>query len=302
MPDEVVGIVTVTFNSAGVIGPFMASLEQQSCRSFRLYVVDNDSTDATLEHIASERFTVVTIANQNNVGVAEGNNQGVRAALADGCQYVLLLNNDTEFVPDLVATLLREIEAHNADMIAPKVMLDFDRKIIWYAGGFFAPRRGYSGEHYGLGEKDVGQFDLARRVEYTPSCCVLIRREVFDKVGFIDPEYFLYFDDTDFCYRALRHNIQLWYTPATVLYHKVGSLSGGENSPFFVRHNTRNHVYFLLKNLGVRGAMFLPAYQALLLYKWITRTYSTQSFRVAEHAFWEGIRMFWTSRELHYGI
>jgi hypothetical protein len=131
---------------------------------------------------------------------------------------------------------------------------------------------------------------------------MLIRKEVFVTIGLFDGRYFAYFEDVDFCFRAARQKIRLWYTPATVLYHKVGSLSGGESSPFYLRHNTRNHVYFLLKNLGARGAMFLPAYQALLVYKWITRKYSTSSFRVVESAFWEGIRMFWTSRASEYGI
>ena len=302
MPDSVVGVVTVTYNSLGVIRPFLESLEQQTHRNFRLYVVDNDSHDATLQHMGTERFPVVTIANKTNVGVAEGNNQGIKAAMADECQYVLLLNNDTEFGPELIATLLLELDARGAAMIVPKIMFDIDRAVIWCVGGVFSARRGFSGTHFGMGEKDCGQFDAARMIEYAPTCCMLIRREVFDKIGFIDPAYFVYFDDTDFCYRALCRNLRLWYTPATVLYHKVGSLSGGENSPFFLRHSTRNHVYFLLKNLGVKGAMFLPAYQALLLYKWITRRYSTSSFRIVESALWEGIRMFWTSRASEYGI
>lgn len=302
MVEGCVGIVTVTYNSRGVIEPFMASLEQQTYPHLRLYVIDNASTDSTLSYVHSQKFPVVVRANRTNDGIAEGNNQGIRAALADGCDYVLLLNNDTEFGPDLLDTLVRELRALRADMLTPKMMFDHDRSVIWCAGGFFDPRRGYSGAHYGMGQNDEGQFSQPRKVDYVPTCCLLVRSGVFATVGLIDPEYFLYFDDTDFCYRAMRRNVSLWYTPAAVLYHKVGSLSGGEKSPFFLRHNTRNHVYFLLKNFGLRGALFLPAYQALLFYKWLTRRYNTRSFRIVENAFWEGIRLFWTSRESHYGI
>lgn len=302
MPDPLVGIVTVTYNSAGVIGPFLASLEGQTYTNFRLYAVDNDSQDGTVELASSERIRIVTIANETNVGVADGNNQGIEAALEDGCGFVLLVNNDTEFGPELVETLVREAELLDADMIVPKIMLSAERNLIWCAGGFFNRKRGYSGEHYGLGQPDTGQFNLRRRIDYAPTCCMLVRREVFTAIGLIDWKYFAYFDDTDFCYRASRCGMRCWYTPATVLYHKVSSLSGGGEGAFFIRYNTRNHVYFLLKNFGVKGAMFLPAYQALILTKWLTGTYTARSFRVAERAFWEGIRLFWVRRESEHAV
>jgi GT2 family glycosyltransferase len=301
MPEPYVGVVTVTFNSLGVIEAFMASLEKQRHRNFKLYVVDNDSGDATLQHLSGWDVALNVLAMKTNTGVAEGNNLGIRAAIADGCEYILLLNNDTEFGPELIGTLLRELHAHNADIVTPKIMFDYDRGVIWYAGGYFSSRRGYSGEHYGLGQRDQGQFDAPRKILYAPSCCVLIRRKVFATVGLMDPDYFLYFDDTDFCYRAMLRNVSLWYTPHGVLYHKVGALSGGEKSAFYLRHNTRNHVYFLLKNLGAKGAAFLPAYQALLVYKWLKGKYDTRSFRLVEGAFWEGVRMAWTRRGSEYG-
>src|SRR5581483_9698071 len=107
---DLLGIVTVTFNSAAVIDGFLESLLLQDFSSFRLYLVDNASTDDTLRRVANfEDDRIVVCHNQCNVGVAEGNNIGIRAALADDCRFVLLINNDTEFSPNLVSELIAGI-------------------------------------------------------------------------------------------------------------------------------------------------------------------------------------------------
>lgn len=288
-----IGLVTVTYNSATVIDAFLQSVRRQTYQAMTLYVVDNLSTDSTLSRIpSSDASSLVVIANDHNAGVAEGNNQGIRAALADGCDAVLLINNDTEFGPELVSTLCSELIRSGADMIVPKIMYFEPSDTIWCAGGTFRFRRGYSGEHYGLGERDSGQYDQLRQIEYSPTCCMLVRREVFDRIGEMDPKYFVYFDDTDFCFRAWKAGLRLVYTPQTVLYHKVSALTGGAETPFAIRYTTRNHVYFLLKNLGVLGgAFFLPAYFGKICLKRLMAGYSGETFAVALRGFFEGMSL-----------
>ena len=101
-------MVTVTYNSESVLGEFLDSLAAQTHQKFILYVVDNASKDQTLE-ITQRRtdLSVIIIANAENLGVAEGNNQGILAAVEDGCECVLFLNNDTVFPADFCATLYR---------------------------------------------------------------------------------------------------------------------------------------------------------------------------------------------------
>ena len=289
-----VGLVTVTYNSATVIDAFLQSVRRQTHEAITLYVVDNLSSDGTLSRIpGSDALPAVVIANDHNAGVAEGNNQGIRAALADGCDAVLLINNDTEFGPELVATLCSELSRSGADMIVPKIMYFEPSDTIWCAGGTFRFRRGYSGEHYGLGELDTGQYDRLRQVEYSPTCCMLVRREVFDRIGEMDPKYFVYFDDTDFCFRAWKAGLRLVYTPETVLYHKVSALTGGAETPFSIRYTTRNHVYFLLKNLGVLGgAFFLPAYFGKICFKQLMARQSRESSLIARRGFVEGLSLY----------
>jgi GT2 family glycosyltransferase len=290
---NVIGIVTVTYRSATILEPFLDSLDRQSYRNFALYAIDNASNDQSVCMLQEPRtFPVHVIANSKNEGVAEGNNQGIRAALAAGCEYILLMNNDTEFGPDLLEVLDRKIRAEHADMIVPKMLYYEPNDVIWCAGGTFRFWRGYSGEHYGMGERDAGQHDRMRRIEYAPTCCMLIRREVFTAIGEMDSRYFVYFDDTDFCFRAHRAGVRLLYVPEPKLYHKVSSLTGGDTTPFALRYLTRNHVYFLLKHFGYWAPIFLLAYKGQLWMKRIFGKMSKEAFAIVRQAFDEGVQLY----------
>jgi GT2 family glycosyltransferase len=288
-----IGVVTVTYNSSRVIDGFMNSLLQQSYSNFVVYIVDNASSDQTLEQV--RRYTdtrIIVIANTKNVGIAEANNQGILAGLTAGCASILFLNNDTEFGPSLLENMATGLKKFDCEMIAPKIVFHDNQQVIWSAGGGFSPLKGYAGFHYGLGEPDRGQFDESRRVEHAPACCLLVRKEVFERVGFMDSRYFVYLEDTDFCYRAKRAGVKLYYFPFALLLHKASSLTGGPESDFSVRYRTRNHVYFMLKHLGPwRGLFFLPAFQIHQLLKLVSRKIDLSGFFLRESAFIEGLRV-----------
>lgn len=285
-----IGAVSVTYNSAQVIDGFMASMLRQTHANFALYIVDNASSDQTLERLAQYKDPRISvIRNERNVGIAEANNQGTYAALASDCEAVLFVNNDTEFEPFLLEKLAAGMQEHTSDMIAPKILFHDGQQVIWSAGGGFSPFKGYAGYHYGLGQIDRGQFDVTRRVDHAPACCLLVRKDVFAKIGFMDSRYFVYHDDTDFCYRAKRAGLKLIYLPAAKLLHKASSLTGGPESDFSVRYRTRNQIYFMLKHLGLwRGFLYLPAFQARLLLRLISRKIDIPGFLLREKAFAEG--------------
>ena len=248
--------MTVTFNSGNVLRPFLDCVFGQSFTDFKLYVVDNASKDNSADVVNEIREERVRfIANSENRGVAEGNNQGARAALEDGCETVLLLNNDTEFPMDLFSRLYSALEESRCDMATGKILYFEPSDRIWCAGGWFDPKRFYGAFHFGMGEEDSGQFDAPRRVTYAPTCCLLVRRSVFQRIGMMDSKYFVYNDDVDFLYRCLRQDIALWYAPEAVLFHKVSSLTGGDESDFAVRFMTRNRMYFIRKNLSLWHAL-----------------------------------------------
>jgi GT2 family glycosyltransferase len=288
-----VGTVTVTYNSEGVIDAFLQCMLKQDHEDFTLYIIDNCSTDSTLDRVSRYQDSrIVVIANQHNVGVAEGNNQGIRASLDANCQYVLLINNDTEFSPNLLSGLYEGCQQYQCDMIVPKITYYDKPDVIWYAGAGFSRLRGYSGPHWGVGCKDTGQFDVPRQVDYAPTCCMFLRADVFRSVGLMDARYFVYFDDTDFCFRARRSGQKLFYMPSVGLLHKVSSLTGGGSSLTHILYTTRNHVYYLAKNLGwLHCSYYLPLYQLKIAAKLVSGRLSVKGFRVSQVGFWEGVRM-----------
>jgi GT2 family glycosyltransferase len=288
-----IGVVTVTYNSANVLPDFIRCLTAQRLSKFTLYVVDNASSDATMQLLENCRDPRVrVIANRQNRGVAEGNNQGIQCALEDGCEAILLLNNDTEFDEHLIMRLAEGLVEHDADMTCPKIMYFDNPEQIWCAGGAFELWRDCGANHIGYDEIDRKQYDHVRRVSYVPTCCVLIRKEVFRKVGLMDARYFVYMDDVDFMYRAWKLNVKLVYLPNTRLLHKVGGLTGGEESPFSIRYDTRNQVFFHFKHFGLlRSIPWLLHCQLRYVAKLAVGKKSWRWFRLKETAFLEGLKL-----------
>jgi GT2 family glycosyltransferase len=248
--NQKVGIVTVTFGSGSVLPDFLRSVEGQTHRNFHLWVVDNASTDNTVEVLESSPGPNTTlILNDFNAGIAGGNNQGILAALAAGCDSILLLNNDVIFEPDLIQLLLQGLEEHGCSMTVPLIYYANPSDRIWCAGGTFQAQYAARSVHYGHDETDHGQFNEARVIEYAPTCCTLIKKEVFDSIGIMDESYFVYVDDNDFMYRALMKGFVTFYLPQAKLWHKVSSLTGTD-SPFSERYLSRNRALFLCKHFS----------------------------------------------------
>lgn len=268
MAEPKVGLVTVTYNSGMVLDGFLSSLWAQTHHNFICVAVDNLSKDDSVSRLRQEKDDrLIVIENAANLGVAEGNNQGIRQCLQQGCDYVLLINNDTEFGPDLIATLVETSRDTEHPMVVPKMYFHEPGNMIWCAGGYFVKWAAWYNGHYGEREIDTGQYDQARVVEYCPTCCMLVDRKVFDAVGLMDAEYFVYYDDVDFCIRALKKGVTLYYTPATRLWHKVSSSTGGEQSDFSIRYLSRNQALLINKNFSGAARLYFHAVN-LVYYAW----------------------------------
>lgn len=258
-----IGIVTITYNSAHVIEPFMQCILAQTHSHFILYIIDNISSDTTLELIKNYRDDrIVVIANKENVGVAAGNNQGIKKALDDNCDELLIINNDVEFENTLIEKLSHQLNVLHCSLIAPKMMYYPETSLIWWAGTKFKESEGCMTNHIGIQQEDKGQFDSIEKMDYAPTCCVLIKKEVINEVGYFDEKYFAYYDDTDFFYRIYRQKKHvLYYYPFIQFYHKVGGLSNMKKgnakkfkfNDFYIHLFTRNHVYYLKKQHNFYG-------------------------------------------------
>jgi len=244
-----IGVVTVTFQSGKVLQPFLDCCAQQSGCDWTLFVVDNASRDATRPILAeAAQPWMEVILNDANLGVAEGNNQGIRAAWAQGCSHVLLINNDVEFPPTLFRDLLESLTRHGSQAVSPRITYHDEPERDWFNGGRFRYAWGPDARH--VDPQEPSQRSEARAIEYAPTCCMLVEARVFDTIGLMDPAYFVYWDDTDFCLRLQRQGLKLVCDASLCMTHKVSSLTGGLDSDFFIQHHHRNQVYYVRKHFG----------------------------------------------------
>ncbi len=246
-----IGLVTVLFKSDNVLPGFFKSIAKQTHKDYILYLVDNlpnSITDSIIEKCFAENSITAYrhVKNTDNIGVAEGNNIGIRQALADDCSHIILLNNDIELEQDFVFSNMLSLCEKGEKIIVPKIFYYGTRK-LWMAGGTMNKWRAL-GIHYGDGKPDAPEYNMAKYITYAPTCFMVIESSVFKNIGLMDAKYFAYYDDTDFVFRACQKGYKMYYEPALTVLHKVSS-STGSNPTFYVYYSNRNKIYFIRKNL-----------------------------------------------------
>jgi len=235
----------------------------------RIVVVDNGSSDNSVEEIALAFPHIKMLALSSNVGFAAACNQAIQSGLSPRIQYVLLLNNDTIVHPDFLAELVRVAEAHpRAGILGPKVYDAKKPEHLWHAG---ARRRRWvlAAVDLGRNRRDEGQFEEIREVDYIFGCGMFIRREVLERIGLLDPGYFLYLEDMDFCLRAQAEGYRLLFVPQAKMWHQ-GSASTAQNPGLRKYHLVRSTLYFLEKHAA---RVWFPAafvFWALVFFRAIT--------------------------------
>lgn len=249
-----IGLVTVLYNSPSVLPDFISSLAAQHYSEYCLYIVDNSSLPQSLslakELCSSLNITIKIIDNQGvNVGVAAGNNQGARAAYHDNCDFILFLNNDLIFEdPNILSSLVVDAENEKLDMVSPTI-LNYPEKKIWYCGGYFDECKALAPHNSVDTEYVMKDYPSIHQHDYAPTCFLMVSRHLWKTVGEMDEKYFAYYDDTDFLYRASKAGFLVNVISSRIVYHKVGSSTGGDLSYFGMYHLTRNRIYFIRKNL-----------------------------------------------------
>jgi GT2 family glycosyltransferase len=208
---------------------------------------------------------VRVIENADNLGFAAGCNAGIRSALEDGSDYVLLVNNDTEVTdPAFLGKLVDFAEVTpTAGALSPVILYE-DSDVVWFAGGRVSYLTGLS-RHVGKGEP-ASSISAGRpyAVDYVSGCAMLLSAKFLEDVGLLDEEYFFYYEDTDLCFRGTAAGYQCYVVPSSTFAHRKSATAGvaGENrlTPFQAYHMAAGAIIFAKKNLsGWRKAAFLLA-------------------------------------------
>jgi GT2 family glycosyltransferase len=259
-----VSIIIVHYNSKIDTDECLQSLSNISRSGFNynVIVVDNASReDYILPAIENgKRFEVVR--SESNLGFTGGNNLGIYYAIEKyNSDFVLLLNNDTIVDASFLRNLLDCADQQPmTGLVCPKIYFHSGREfhadsylpkqrgsIIWYAGGSI-DWENIAAFHRGVDEVDRGQFDLQMVSEFATGCCVLIRREVLEKVGMFDKRFFLYFEDVDLSQRTIQAGYSVGFCPQAIVWHKNAGSSGGVGSIIHQYYIARNRLLFAFKH------------------------------------------------------
>ncbi len=255
-------IIIINFNGWKDTQECLASLDKVNYDNFEIVLVDNASKERPQEADLKEfpNLKILYQFNKENLGFAGGNNQGIKIALSKGADYILLLNNDTVVASDFLSELVKEGEEDSKNGILGPLIYFYDRKdVIWSAGGRIN-KRFYRGELIGYQEEDKNQYQATEQVDYISGTCLLIKREVIEKIGLLSEDYFLYYEDTDWCQRAKLAGWRCLFVPSSKIYHKISSSTREFSYPYIYYHS-RNGLIFCLK--------FGRKWQAFILSLWL---------------------------------
>lgn len=257
-------IIILTFNNEKTIEALLSSLSVFKS-GFKIIVVDNKSSDKTISKV-KKYPQIILIENKKNIGFSAGNNIGIKYALNKKADIVFLLNPDTvvhkDFLRNFDVSTKKLLESN--DIIGTKVFSE-DGK-IWSIGGMVDKKR-YSSYLLGYGQKDSNKDDFTMKIDYVSATAIFIKKEVFEKIGFLKEDYFLYYEDVDFCQRARKSGFKLAIDKNISIIHKASS-SVGKNSPVMQYYMARNHMLFVERfaplTIKIRELVRLPKtiYQA----------------------------------------
>lgn len=264
----------------------LASLQEATYPNHKTIVLDNASTDGSVEAIREQFPNVQVIQLKENLGYAGNNNVGIEAAIRQAADWVFVLNEDTILAPDCFE---RMIEAAEEDakigIMGPTVYHYDEPNVIQSAGGRLTPT--WSSIHLGQNETDLSQYDRPRQVEWISGCAILVKRQVIEQIGAIDARFFYYWEETDWCIRALKQGWKILHVPDAKIWHK-GVQRDYSPSPNVTYYSTRNRFLFLAKNgAPLRAWLYWIGRTSLTLLSWTIRP-KWRSMRPHRDAMWQG--------------
>ncbi|MCF0041843.1 glycosyltransferase family 2 protein [Dyadobacter fanqingshengii] len=250
-----VSIVTVNFNQPKVTEDLLRSLEEVNIYpNLEIIVVDNGSKPDPVPGWIAQYPRVKFVRSDRNTGFAGGNNIGIEHTTGE---YLFLINNDTEVTADLIGKLVATMEANpKIGMISPKIHYFDQPGVLQYTG--YTPMNYYTARNACIGqfEQDRGQYDsLSGVTGYAHGAAMMIRREALEKAGVMAENYFLYYEELDWCERIRNAGYEIHVDLSALIYHKE-SVAVGKRSALKEFFMNRNRILFIRKN-GSAGQFFI---------------------------------------------
>jgi GT2 family glycosyltransferase len=238
--------VTVNWNRPTDTIECLRSLTCQTYLNIKVIVVDNGSTDGSVEIIAREFPQVEMIAYPHNLGFAGGYNLGMRRALDLHADFVFIINNDAVIEPDGVSQLMLHVE-ENSGILAPLIFYYAHPDRIWSSGGKVHPWILEKHDRW-MDKKDPGDWPEVLEQSFVNGCVMLFPTKALRRVGLFDESFHLYYEDSDLCRRVQMAGYSILVVPKAKAWHKVALSSGGRESPQERYWMARSSIRFFRKH------------------------------------------------------
>lgn len=255
-----VTVVIPNYNGMKFMEPCMAALEKQTCKDFEILVVDNGSSDGSVDWLRSHQYPTIFL--EENTGFSGAVNVGIKASKTP---FVLLLNNDTEVEPDFIGEMIKAIRRSDQIFAVSSKMVQMYHKELMDDAGDMYSVQGWAYQR-GVGRSSKG-YNREREVFSACAGAAIYRRAVFEQIGYFDEMHFAYLEDIDVCYRAKIFGWHNRYCPTAVVYHVGSGTSGSKYNAFKVRLAARNNVYLNYKNMPLFQLLvnFLPITMGIIV-------------------------------------
>jgi GT2 family glycosyltransferase len=256
---KLTSIITVNFNQSAATVEFLRSVKENTQQdNVEVILVDNGCNEDHSLKFHNTYPELIYIRSDENLGFAGGNNLGIKKAKGD---YLLLLNNDTEIAPNLISELSAHLEKDaSMGMVSPLILYYDNPEIIQYAG--FTEMDYLTCRNAGIGSmvKNSGQYDNdSRQTAYCHGAAMMCRKNDLEVVGLMAENYFLYYEELDWCEQFKKAGKKIWFTGRTYILHKE-SISVGKESSIKTYFMTRNRMLYIRRNTGFFNTVLFSLY------------------------------------------
>lgn len=258
-------IATVVYQNYTVLDDFLRSLGAQTNKNFHIFISDLSEDSKPIE---SDDLNI-TVNYGKNLGYAHGINIALKDAISKGFTNFCIINNDTSFDNDFIDNVIKTIKNHPQSIIGGKIYYapgyeyhktrykntDLGR-VIWYAGGETDWNHVMT-HHVGVDLVDEGDFNTESQTDFITGCLMCLDKKVINKTGFLNEKYFLFYEDADYCVRAKRKGLNLFFDPSIKIWHKSGQSTEGAGSKFQQKYQKMNRLKFGLKYAPLKTKIHL---------------------------------------------
>jgi hypothetical protein len=257
-----IAVILVNWKKYNLTSKCIDSLNKSNYKNFKIILVDNESNFEKINKIKSDFNKVEVIESKENLGFASANNLGIKYAIKNKFEYVMLLNNYTEVNKKFLSPLLNSFQNDNSlGAVQPLIMNYNNRAKVWNAGGYLNNFFGFPYTNKKLNNKN-------RQIDWITGCCILLKTTVIKKAGLIDEDFFAYYEDVDWSLRIKKLGYKLGVVESSVIFHHGTKSSNDSNlegnlSPFVHYLNIRNHIYLVKKHSDKFNFIGVLLYQFL---------------------------------------